>query len=60
MASTATKTALHLGKRCRVGKGKTVWIIKALSDDHANLTKEGSDGYVNTTAAVDRLVPIED
>lgn len=59
MASSTTTTSLPLGQRCRVGKGKTVWIVLAVSDGHANLTKEGSNGYVNTTAAVDRLVLIE-
>lgn len=48
------------GDRVRIGKVKAVWIIHdfptlASGATVAALTREGSNGYVNTTAEPERL-----
>lgn len=50
------------GDRVRIGKGKALWIIKDFLTLHcgmkiAALTREGSNGYVNTTVEPHRLKP---
>lgn len=57
---TAPTEAPALNSRVRLGKGKTIWLVQGIRDGLANLTKEGSNGYVNTTAEIGRLVPVTD
>lgn len=50
------------GDRVRIGSGKALWIIEDFLTLHggaqvAALTREGSNGYVNTTVEPHRLKP---
>lgn len=50
------------GERVRIGSGKAVWIIEDFLTLHsgakvAALTREGSNGYTNTTVEPERLKP---
>lgn len=62
---TATDKAPYTpakGDRVRIGGGKAVWIIEEFLTLHsgakvAALTREGSNGYVNTSAEPERLKP---
>lgn len=60
-AETAPYTP-PVGDRVRIGSGKAVWIIKDFLTLHsgadvAALTREGSNGYTNTTVEPERLRP---
>jgi hypothetical protein len=51
-----------VGDRVRIGSGKAVWIIEGFPTLHsgakvAALTREGSNGYTNTTVEPGRLAP---
>lgn len=51
-----------IGDRVKIGSGKAVWIIREFvtltSGAYvASLTREGSNGYTNTTAEPARLRP---
>lgn len=62
MTKTPTPYTPAIGDRVRIGSGKAVWIIQdfptlASGAAVAALTREGSNGYVNTTAEPARLAP---
>ncbi|MGX5718046.1 hypothetical protein [Arthrobacter sp. MAHUQ-56] len=61
MGQTAPYTPA-IGDRVKIGGGKAIWIIEDFPTltsgaNVAALTREGSNGYVNTTADPARLKP---
>lgn len=51
-----------IGDRVHIGKGKAVWIIQDFptltnGTTVAALTREGSNGYTNTSTEPERLTP---
>lgn len=62
VAAEMTAYAPVKGDRVKVGSGKVVWIIEGFLTLHGGaevvaLTREGSNGYTNTTVEPGRLKP---